>query len=279
MVSQVAFPVRVFAALGVRALVVTNAAGGLADHLSVGDLVVIRDHMYLPGLGECPPTVAACGTATLCHAAGTHALLGPNEEAFGERFVACNHVYSSHLAACAHKAASELGIKSHNGVYANVSGPTFETPAEGRMLKVIGADVVGMSTVPEIVVAAHCGLSVVAFSLVTNKVITAKTFASDPSADAPESRLAPSHAEVLEAVKHAESRLKGFAVSLIESMDVARLPSPAASKVDWAAKPSAPSSGKSCPAPFHSMLASVGAGAMAGAIAAALVVLWSKSRA
>ncbi|KAJ6076609.1 hypothetical protein N7499_008590 [Penicillium canescens] len=157
-IDQVAFPIRVFKQLGVDTVVLTNAAGGLNSDYSVGDLVLLNDHLFLAGL------------------AGTHPLRGPNEEEFGVRFPPLSDAYDLELRRHVHQAwktviSPESNRKLHEGVYAFVGGPTYETRAESRMLRMLGADVVGMSTVPEIVVARHCGLRLLAFSLVTNKAV------------------------------------------------------------------------------------------------------------
>ncbi|KAI9824823.1 MAG: hypothetical protein M1826_007245 [Phylliscum demangeonii] len=136
---------------------VTSAAGGLNRDYAVGDMVVLNDHLNLPGL------------------MGFNPLRGPNADSFGVRFPALSDAYDLELRRTAHQAwkrcGAEHGRRLHEGVYAFVSGPTYETRAECRMLYNLGADVVGMSTVPEIVVARHCGLRVLALSLVTNMAV------------------------------------------------------------------------------------------------------------
>ncbi|KAI9841287.1 MAG: hypothetical protein M1838_003650 [Thelocarpon superellum] len=136
----------------------TNAAGGLNPDYAVGDVMVLNDHLNLAGL------------------AGIHSLRGPNADEFGSRFTALSDAYDLELRRLAHAAWDSLQLPAgkrriHEGVYAFVSGPTYETRAECRMLRGFGADVVGMSTVPEIVVARHCGLNVFALSLVTNNAV------------------------------------------------------------------------------------------------------------
>ncbi|KAJ5753827.1 uncharacterized protein N7511_007980, partial [Penicillium nucicola] len=155
-IDQVAFPIRVFKQLGVDTVVLTNAAGGLNSDYSVGDLVLLNDARS--------PCLR------------THPLRGPNEEEFGVRFPPLSDAYDLELRRHVHQAWNTVmppksDRKLHEGVYAFVGGPTYETRAESRMLRMLGADVVGMSTVPEIVVARHCGLRVLAFSLVTNKAV------------------------------------------------------------------------------------------------------------
>ncbi|TGZ85053.1 inosine guanosine and [Ascodesmis nigricans] len=149
------FPTRVMKLLGIKSIIVTNAAGGLNPEFNVGDIMIINDHINFPGL------------------AGNHPLRGPNEDSFGTRFPALSDAYDLSYRRTAHSAFKSLTATSSSraireGVYAFVSGPTFETRAECRMLRTMGADVVGMSTVPEICVARHMGLRVLAFSLVTN---------------------------------------------------------------------------------------------------------------
>ena len=146
-IQQVVFPVRVMGLLGVRVLVLTNAAGGINPKLKEGGLLVIRDHVNLQG---------------------TNPLLGPNEPRFGPRFPDMTEAYSRRLVELAHEEANKLGLELFEGVYAAVPGPSYETPAEVRCLRTLGADVVGMSTVPEVIAANHMGLRVLAISCVTN---------------------------------------------------------------------------------------------------------------
>ncbi|CEL01562.1 Putative Purine nucleoside phosphorylase [Aspergillus calidoustus] len=157
-IDQVTFPIRVFKLLGVDTVILTNAAGGLNPEYVVGDIVLLNDHIFLAGL------------------AGTHPLRGPNDEEFGPRFPPLSDAYDLDLRRQVHEAwgkviDAESKRRLHEGVYAFVGGPSYETRAECRMLRQLGADVVGMSTVPEIVVARHCGLRIIAFSLVTNNAV------------------------------------------------------------------------------------------------------------
>ena len=145
--QQVTFPVRVMQALGADTLVVTNAAGGLNPHFELSDVVVIDDHINL--MGDNP-------------------LRGINDDQLGQRFPDMCEPYSRELSAIALQAALELGITAHKGVFVAVTGPNLETRAEYRMLRGMGADVVGMSTVPEVLVAVHAGLRVLGFSIVTD---------------------------------------------------------------------------------------------------------------
>src|SRR5581483_1635432 len=145
--SQVTYGVRVLASLGVRSMIFTNAAGGINLALERGGIVLISDHINLQG---------------------TNPLVGPNDDTLGPRFPDMSDAYSAEYRTIARQVASELGIDLPEGVYAAVSGPSYETPAEIRYLRVIGADLVGMSTVPEVIIANHAGLKCLAISCVTN---------------------------------------------------------------------------------------------------------------
>ncbi len=148
--SQITFPVRVMKLLGVSKLVVTNAAGGINRSFNAGELMLIDDHINFIGM------------------AGNHPLRGPNLEEFGTRFPDMSQAYDRAYKALATAKAKELGIPFHKGVYCCLSGPTFETPAELRFLQATGADAVGMSTAPEVVVARHAGIRVLGISSITN---------------------------------------------------------------------------------------------------------------
>ncbi|PYT03339.1 MAG: purine-nucleoside phosphorylase [Acidobacteria bacterium] len=145
--EEVTLPVRVFHLMGIRSLVLTNAAGGAAPHLSPGSLMAITDHINM--MGENP-------------------LRGPNDERFGPRFQDMTSVYTPAYVEEAHEAAREIGVVLFEGVYMALRGPSYETPAEVRMMRKLGADAVGMSTVPEATVARHCGMKVLAISCITN---------------------------------------------------------------------------------------------------------------
>jgi purine-nucleoside phosphorylase len=148
--QQTTFPVRVMQALGAHTLFVTNAAGGLRAEWQVGDLMLITDHINLPGM------------------AGQHPLRGPNDERLGVRFPALTHAYDVEHARVAREVAAQVGATLRGGVYAYLSGPSFETPAELRMLQMLGVDAVGMSTVPEVIVARHGGMRVLGISMISN---------------------------------------------------------------------------------------------------------------
>jgi len=145
--SQVTTGVRVLHGLGVRTIVFTNAAGGINLSYGQGALVLISDHINLQG---------------------SNPLIGPNDDALGPRFPDMSDAYSFECRAIAHEVGKELGIALNDGVYAAVTGPSYETPAEIRFMRIIGADLVGMSTVPEVIVANHLGMRALAISCVTN---------------------------------------------------------------------------------------------------------------
>jgi purine-nucleoside phosphorylase len=145
--EEVTLPVRVFHLMGIRSLILTNAAGGAAPHLTPGSLMALTDHINL--MGENP-------------------LRGENDERFGPRFQDMTIVYSPAYLEAAHEIAREIGLVLFDGVYMAVRGPSYETPAEIQMMRKLGADAVGMSTVPEATVARHCGISVLAISCITN---------------------------------------------------------------------------------------------------------------
>lgn len=176
--QQIVFPVRVMIRLGIEILVLTNAAGGLRPDWQTGDLMLLNDHINLPGMS------------------GANPLTGPNDDSFGPRFPGMSQAYDRDLRSHALRVAGEAGIALHEGVYVCVSGPNFETPAEIRMLRTMGADAVGMSTAHEVVVARHAGIRVLACSGITNVAIDEVN--SDQEA---------SHEEVLEAGAHLVPRL------------------------------------------------------------------------
>ena len=145
--QQVAFPIRVFARMGIKSVILTNAAKNINLGYSQGALVLIKDHINLQG---------------------TNPLVGPNDERFGLRFPDMTHTYSRAYREIAREEAAKLGIMLHEGIYAALLGPSYETPAEIDHLRRIGADLVGMSTVAEVIAARHMGLNVLAISCVTN---------------------------------------------------------------------------------------------------------------
>ncbi|WP_035186196.1 purine-nucleoside phosphorylase [Alteribacter aurantiacus] len=145
--SLVTLPVRVMKAIGVTDLIVTNAAGGVNESFEPGDLMLIEDHI---------------------NNFGTNPLIGPNEEEMGPRFPDMSEAYTKSHFELAKRTANELGINVQSGVYVGNTGPCYETPAEVRMLRTLGGDAVGMSTVPEVIVARHCGLKVLGISCISN---------------------------------------------------------------------------------------------------------------
>ena len=145
--QEVTFPIRVFGRMGIRALILTNAAGGINLSYSQGALVLLRDHINLQG---------------------TNPLVGPNDDRFGVRFPDMTRAYDRDYRQIAREEAAKLGIRLHEGVYAALLGPSYETPAEIEYLRRIGADLVGMSTVAEVIAARHMEIKVLAISCVTN---------------------------------------------------------------------------------------------------------------
>lgn len=162
--EAVTFPVRVMKALGVKLLIVTNACGGLNPKLHPGALMVINDHINF---------------------IGTNPLIGKNEAKLGPRFPDMSQAYDPALIQLAHRVGDQLGIETHEGVYLGVSGPNYSSKAELRMFIAAGADAIGMSTVPEVIVAAHGGLKTLGISCVTDMAI-------------PDSLVSISHEEVME---------------------------------------------------------------------------------
>jgi purine-nucleoside phosphorylase len=178
--QTVTFAIRTIGLLGVRTLILTNAAGGVNTEFAQGALMVIDDHINL--IGDNP-------------------LVGPNDERFGPRFPDMTEVYSRRLRAIADKAGESLGMMLPHGVYAALLGPSYETPAEIRYLRTIGADAVGMSTVPEAIAARHMGLEVLGLSCITNMAAGVLPTPLD-------------HAEVMETAR----RVRGAFIGLLEGI-------------------------------------------------------------
>ncbi|MDE3184544.1 MAG: purine-nucleoside phosphorylase [Bacteroidota bacterium] len=171
--KEVVFPIRILKFLGIQTLVLSNAAGGINQSYKVGDLMIIHDHISMLTINP---------------------LIGKNEEVFGERFPDMSEPYKNNLIKAAKQIAYENNIELKEGVYAGVTGPTFETRAEYKMLNLLGADAVGMSTVQEVIAAVHLGLPVFAMSVITDVGIR-------------EEENTITHEEVLQAAKEAEPKL------------------------------------------------------------------------
>jgi len=178
--KEVAFPIRVFSRLGVKAVILTNAAGGINLNYSQGALVTLRDHINLQGANP---------------------LIGQNDDRFGPRFPDMTRAYDPEFRRFAAEEGKKLGLPMHEGVYLALAGPNYETPAEIRYLRTIGADLVGMSTVPEVIAARHSGIRVLGISCVTN---AAAGILDQPL----------NHVEVLETAE----RVKGQFIALLKAV-------------------------------------------------------------
>jgi purine-nucleoside phosphorylase len=187
--EQITFPIRVMGFLGVKTVILTNAAGGVDRSYKVGDIMMLNDHINFPGL------------------AGHNPLLGVNDDTIGPRFVGLAQAYDRELRVKARAIAKANNLPMHEGVYVAVSGPAFETPAEIRMFQTIGANAVGMSTVHEVLVARHMGIRVMAFSGITNVAINEV-----------DSDFETNHEEVLEAGKLLVPRLTTLLKALLKDM-------------------------------------------------------------
>lgn len=198
--SKVAYGIRTLAALGAKILIVTNAAGGVNAGWEKGDLMLLADHISFPCL------------------TGIHPLVGHNDEAFGPRFPAVTNTYSPSLRALAKAVAAEKGYSSRlrEGCYVQVSGPSYESRSEIGLMRKLGGDAVGMSTVFEVVAAAHCGMQVLGFSLLTNKCV----------APGDVTTVAPSHSEVLEASNDDSSKttMQTLVTEVCARVDTASIP-------------------------------------------------------
>ncbi len=182
--EEVTFPVRIMKALGVETVIISNAAGGTNPTFNIGDLMIIKDHINI-----CPE----------------HPLRGPNDERLGTRFPDMSKAYDHELVALAKEIAAEQELNVRTGVYIGLQGPTFETPAEYRMLHIMGADAVGMSTVAEVIVARHAGMRVFAMSVITDLGVT----------DVP---VIITHEEVLEAANAAAPKMAGLVEALVKRL-------------------------------------------------------------
>ena len=182
--KEVTFPVRVMHALGVKTLFVSNAAGGVNTNYLVGDLMIIRDHINL---------------------FPEHPLRGKNIDELGPRFPGMAEAYSKRLIQLAEEAGNKLNIPLQKGVYAGLQGPSFETPAEYNWIRVIGGDAVGMSTVPEVIVARHMNMECFGMSVITNST-------------ASEELIKTNHAEVQDVGNHAQPRMGAIFKEIISKL-------------------------------------------------------------
>lgn len=183
-ISRIVYPVKVMKKLGVKTLIITNAAGSVNKSYNAGDLMVISDHINLMGVNP---------------------LIGENDSTLGDRFPDMSEVYNHQLSKLALEKGKELKLTIRNGVYAAMSGPSYETPAEINMLRIMGADAVGMSTVPEALVANYCGMKVLGISCITNS-----------AAGVHPSRL--SHKEVVETAERVKDGFKKLLTAVIKEI-------------------------------------------------------------
>lgn len=183
-ISRIVYPVKVMKKLGVNTLIITNAAGGVNKKFGSGELMIIKDHINLMGVNP---------------------LIGENDSTLGDRFPDMSEIYKKELIKLAQDKAQELNLNIHSGVYAAMSGPSYETPAEINMLRKVGADAVGMSTVPEALVANYCGMDVLGISCITNS-----------AAGVHPSRL--SHVEVVENANKAKVDFKNLLLKIISEI-------------------------------------------------------------
>lgn len=183
-ISRVVYPIKVMKKLGVQNLIITNAAGSVNQSYNAGDLMVITDHINLMGVNP---------------------LIGENDATLGDRFPDMSEVYNRALTELTLRKGQELGLSVHNGVYAAMSGPSYETPAEINMLRIMGADAVGMSTVPEALVANYCSMKVLGISCITNSAAGVQPI-----------RL--SHAEVVETAAKVKDSFMKLLIGVIEEL-------------------------------------------------------------
>lgn len=182
--TEITYPIKVMKALGVKTLILTNAAGAVNESFRPADLMIITDHI---------------------NNMGTNPLIGRNDDTFGERFPDMSEVYNKSLVELTENCAKKLGIDIQKGVYWANSGPAYETPAEIKMIRKLGADAVGMSTVPEAIVANHCGMDILGISCITN---------SASSSTGPKL----SHEEVIDAANKAKIKFKSLILEVIKNL-------------------------------------------------------------
>uniref|UniRef100_A0A8C6WZH7 Purine nucleoside phosphorylase n=1 Tax=Neogobius melanostomus TaxID=47308 RepID=A0A8C6WZH7_9GOBI len=191
-IQKITLPMRIFKLLGVQTVILTNAAGGLNEDFKVGDVMIIKDHINMPGM------------------VGFNPLVGSNDNRFGVRFPCMSDAYDKELRQLAMNIAQELGYEDFmkEGVYCVVGGPSFETIAESRLVHRLGADAVGMSTAPEVIVARHCGMRVFALSLITNQSVM--DYDSEEKAN---------HEEVLQTGKHRAEQLERLVSTMVTRIE------------------------------------------------------------
>ena len=182
--QEITYPVKVMKALGIKTLILTNAAGAVNEEYRAADLMLITDHI---------------------NHMGSNPLIGPNDEKLGERFPDMTEVYKKSLIKIAEKCAKDLDIDIKKGVYWANSGPSYETPAEIKMIRKLGGDAVGMSTVPEAIVGNYCGLNILGISCITNAA------SSETSGKL-------SHEEVIEAANSAKIKFKSLILSVLQHL-------------------------------------------------------------
>lgn len=182
--QEITYPIKVMKALGIKTLILTNAAGAVNEEYRPADLMLITDHI---------------------NHMGSNPLIGPNDEKLGERFPDMTEVYKKSLIEIAEKCAKDLNIDIKKGVYWANSGPSYETPAEIKMIRKLGGDAVGMSTVPEAIVGNYCGLNILGISCITN-------------AASSETRGKLSHEEVIEAANSAKIKFKSLILSVLQHL-------------------------------------------------------------
>lgn len=200
--QETTFPIRLAKAINIETVVVTNAAGGVNKNFKVGDLMIIDDHINFPGF------------------AGYNPLRGPNLDQFGPRFQPLSDSYDFDLRRLFFESKQKLGINRtvHEGVYFFAAGPTYETRAEVRMIQTLGGDAVGMSTVPEVVVARHCGMKVLALSLITNVGVDEKPPSALTNSSIKLDEGMANHKEVLEAANEASKDVERIFETTINQM-------------------------------------------------------------
>ena len=182
--QTVTYPIKVMKKLGIKTIILTNAAGGVNVYFKPSDLMLITDHINM--MGDNP-------------------LIGPNDDTLGTRFPDMSEVYTKRLREIAHSCAKKIDINLQEGVYMALTGPTYETPAEVKMVRFMGADAVGMSTVPEAIVASYCGMNVLGVSCICNSAAGIST-------------VGLSHQEVLEAANVAKTKFKGLILEVIKEI-------------------------------------------------------------